>query len=313
MNPMRPCQDRVAGARTIDRRAGLRSWTPPVAYFFAWLTAWHASSCCQAEDRQEIGREAESQAKAESGLATQLARDELDKWHLRAASGEPATLTLIDEPVLRWTNPYVGRVYGSVFLWTADGRPAVIASVFKWFSPRDEFYIELKSLSPERLIGSRGGREVWPSRPAKIAWSVLTGAAAPRDSARERLQQMRELARDFSAELIDRRNDADGRKVQLRLLPQPIFRFDEQKRLSSDGAVFCFVQGTDPEVLLMLQVDRNGASPEWAYSLARLNTDELTVRHGSAEVWHVEPLDFAKKGPDDDYVLFRIFDDGVRQ
>ena len=310
---MRPRQDRVAEARTFDRPPGVRSRMPLVACFLAWLTAWHASSCCHAEDRQEIGSQAESEAKVESGLATQLARDEVDKWHLRAASGEPATFTLIDDPVLRWTNPYVGRVYGSVFLWTTDGRPAAIASVFKWFSPRDEFYIELKSLSPERLSGSRGGREVWQSRPAQIEWSVLTGAAAPRDSARERLQQMRELARDFSAELIDRRDDADGRKVQLRLLPQPIFRFNEAKRPSSDGALFCFVQGTDPEVLLLLQVDRKGASPEWEYSFARLNTDELKVRHGSEEVWHVEPLDFTRKGPDDDYVLFRISDDGVRR
>ena len=310
---MRPRQDRVTNAGRVDRRSRLGSW--PAVFLFAWMSTWHASSCCQAEDRQPISapEEAESQAKAESGIAVQSARDEVDRWHLRADNGQSTALTLVNEPVLRWTNPYVGRVYGSVFLWTIDGRPAAIASAFKWFSPREEFYIELKSLSTDRLSGSRGGRQVWRSRPAPMEWSVLAGAPAPRDSARERLQQMRELARDFSAELIDRRTDSDGRKVQLRLLPQPIFRFNETKRSSPDGALFCFVQGTDPEVLLLLQADRGAASPEWEYSLARFNTDELTVRHGSDPVWHVESTDFANKEPDDDYVLFKIYGDDAQR
>jgi hypothetical protein len=306
--------DHVAKGRTIGRLWATARCLSMAAYLSAWLASWHGSTCCVAEDRPKVPGAGgiDSQTKSEADDATQLARDEVEKWDLHAGGGESAKLALVSEPVLRWTNPYVGRVYGSVFLWTADGRPAAVASVFRWYSPREEFYIELKSLTPERLTGSRGGREVWRSRPAKMEWSVLTGGGAPRATARERLQQMRQLARDFSAELVDRRNDADGRKVQLRLLPQPIFRFDESKPMSSDGALFCFVQGTDPEVLLLLQVSRS-ASAEWEYSLARLNTDELTVRHRSHEVWQMDSMDFAKREQDDDYVLFKIYDDDVHQ
>lgn len=279
------------------------------AHVLVLSIAWHALPTCRAEDRPQTAPadDAEADPETEAGVAMRMARDELQKWDLKAGMEVPAKFALVNEPVLRWTNPYVGRVYGSVFLWTLDGRPAAIASAFKWFSPHQAFYIELKSLSPKSLIGSRGGREVWRSRAAPMEWSVLTDAAAPRASARERLQQMRDLARDFSAELIDRRNDADGRRVQLRLLPQPIFRFREVKPTSSDGALFCFVQGTDPEILLLFQVSRS--SPSWEYSLARLNTDALVVRHQSHEVWSVESVDFAKTNPDDDYVLFKIYDD----
>ncbi|HWB09609.1 MAG TPA: hypothetical protein VG826_10305 [Pirellulales bacterium] len=51
----------------------------------------------------------------------------------------------------------------------------------------------------------------------------------------------------------------------------------------------------------------------WEYTLARLNSDELTVRHGADKVWHVEPTDFAEKRPNDDYVLFKIYDDEVQR
>jgi hypothetical protein len=42
-------------------------------------------------------------------------------------------LVLEREPVLQWANPVVGSIHGAMFVWTADGRPQAITSVFKWF------------------------------------------------------------------------------------------------------------------------------------------------------------------------------------
>src|SRR5262245_40974641 len=39
------------------------------------------------------------------------------------------------EPILEWSNPTIGTVFGHVFLWTDHGRPAVIASWYHWLSP----------------------------------------------------------------------------------------------------------------------------------------------------------------------------------
>lgn len=137
-----------------------------------------------------IGQEAAApndSASAEADEAAELALAEVERWDFRLdRASEP--LVLIKKPVLRWTNPHVGRLYGSVFLWTTEGRPQAMASVFKWYSPREDFYFEAKSLAGDRLNASRSGLPKWRSRAADLQWSVLSEAAAPRESRRERLQ-----------------------------------------------------------------------------------------------------------------------------
>src|SRR5205085_3409638 len=49
--------------------------------------------------------------------------------------GDDKPLELRREPVLRWSNPARGEIHGNVFLWTRRGRPYVVASLHKWFSP----------------------------------------------------------------------------------------------------------------------------------------------------------------------------------
>src|SRR5262249_8733784 len=53
----------------------------------------------------------------------------------------------------RWSNPAVVSIQGGVFIWTHEGRPAAVASIFKWFHPRTEMAFEVHSLSTERLVG----------------------------------------------------------------------------------------------------------------------------------------------------------------
>jgi hypothetical protein len=253
-------------------------------------------------------QEPEPPAATEAEDAAQLVLEEAKKWSLRAGR-ETSRPELIEAPVLRWTNPHVGRVYGSVFMWTADGRPEAVASVFKWYSPHDDLYIEWKSLASNQLTFLREGRQIWRCRPAETKWIKLTDAGAPRSQPRDRLAQMRQIVRDFSAELIDRRDDPAGRRLQLRLLTQPIYRYGETKPPLTDGAVFAFVQGTDPEVLLLVEARNDAGGPHWQYAIARLNTDTLAVRRNSQEVWHVDETDFAARADDDEYVLFKVSND----
>ena len=87
------------------------------------------------------------------------------------------------------------------------------------------------------------------------------------------------LAREFSA----RTRDHKGRQWELRLLPQPLYRYESTDAEVPDGAVFAFVTsaGTDPEVFLVLEARKpaGGGEPAWQYAAARFTDLDLWVSH----------------------------------
>ena len=66
---------------------------------------------------------------------------------------------------------------------------------------------------------------------------------------------MRTLARRFSATCYYKEEI-----TQLRVLPQPLYRFSDEKRGIVDGALFALVVSNDAELLLLLEAagDRGG-------------------------------------------------------
>ena len=115
----------------------------------------------------------------------------------------------------------------------------------------------------------------------------MPDAAAVADSPARRLRQMRDLAAGFSVVLIDRRGNAEGERQNLRLLTNPIYRYASPDRGVTDGALFAFVVGTDPEALLVVEA-RGEEHDTWQYALARLNRDELAAYRQEREVWRTD-------------------------
>ncbi|MAG94065.1 MAG: hypothetical protein CMJ48_09980 [Planctomycetaceae bacterium] len=54
---------------------------------------------------------------------------------------------------------------------------------------------------------------------------------------------------------------------QLRRLSQPIYRYESDNANLLDGAMFAFVQGTDPEVFLLLEARSKGNNHQWEFAL----------------------------------------------
>jgi hypothetical protein len=207
----------------------------------------------------------------EQRLAAELSRRELSRLTVRAAGAGGALLEATPESLLKWSNPDVGRVYGDVYVWTDQGRPAAVASIYRWYSPYQSLTIEFCSLSTGGIIAEREREIVWqPPRPG-IEWCVLTGVDAPAASRPARLTQMKRIADRFAARLTDSRTDRAAADKVLRLLSRPVFRHGEGAAV--DGALFAFVVGTDPELLLMVEAD----GPGWRYALSRINRDRLLV------------------------------------
>src|SRR5262245_19751437 len=189
-------------------------------------------------------------------------------------------------PVLRWSQPVRGGDDGAVYIWLDRGRPAVIGAIFAW--PRDDglrvVVHEMHAFTSVPMHAAYKGSDVWALEKPALEFKRASGVAAPAAAPAQRLAQMRTLGREFTANSIDR----DNREWELRLLAQPLYRYELQDHPELiDGAILAFVQGTDPEILLILEACRDGDKSYWQYALARFSDFRLFVKYTGAEVWSV--------------------------
>lgn len=94
---------------------------------------------------------------------------------------------------------------------------------------------------------------------------------------------MRALAEELRAE---DQGDRD-RYTPLRLLPSAIARYGRADATPEDGVLFAFVEGTDPEVFLFIEVRAVANGPEWQYACAPMSMWPLKVAHKGRTVWEV--------------------------
>jgi hypothetical protein len=257
-----------------------------------------------------LGQVSQPQAPAESAdaaAAKERAAERLDfmkksvsvyqpTWADEATSGKPdantsqgtrAKPTLEVEPLLRWAN-LEGKGDGTLFLWTSAGRPFAIAQMFSVEDGRRWLH-EFQSLSPHLFSFLRDGRSVWSPQAAGIEFKPLPDAPPPARTAAQRLVQMHSMARLFEAS--DDYGNA-GNLWQLRLLSRPVYRYPkadtevkEAEEEVIDGAVFAFVVGTDPEMLLLFEARRNDAGFAWHYGLAPMTSFALKASLSGKQVW----------------------------
>lgn len=237
------------------------------------------------QDVKSEAKEATGQSSSElSAKRLEELRRAAEAYQITLDSEPPRRLTLKTEPVLRWSNPLRKTSDGAVFVWVADGRPEVVASLYRYDREgvlREEH--EFQSLAETGLTSSRNGETVWSPRAGGVTFAPIPDAPPPAASAAERLRQMRMLAQQFRA-FFDLPNDHS----ELRRLPQPILRYEARKADLADGALFAFVLTTDPEVLLLIEARRQGGSLAWHYAFARMSMVNLRAEHKEKRVWSVD-------------------------
>src|SRR5262245_20502304 len=84
-----------------------------------------------------------------------LARAEAARYRVVRDDDPQTKISLRETPILKWSNPSEGALFGSVMLWTVDGRPEAVASIYRWYDGKKEFHAEFKSLSTHPLKTTR--------------------------------------------------------------------------------------------------------------------------------------------------------------
>lgn len=236
--------------------------------------------------RGEPGSEAE-QAPSKSDKFLKLARSEAAEYEFRTGEERTVDLKFHAKPLLRWSNPVAGEIYGGLFIWTADGRPEIAASLFKWYSPYTHMTHEFQSLSTDGIVGTKNGKTIWKCRAAGIQRKPVPEALQVAGTPPRRALQMRRIAAGFSAHEIDK----EATRRELRLLRQPIYRYKSPARDVIGGGLFAFVLATDPELLLLIEARKTQDGPQWHYALARLNFVALRAEYRDKPVWRTGRLE----------------------
>jgi hypothetical protein len=233
-----------------------------------------------------------SAADPDDGLSKQMLPiylKEAGEYSIAVESEPKKLLELKKVAVFEWSNPVrSGLQQGVMFLWLRDGRPAALGSF--WSQPEDrkiigrKLYHEFHALDAEKLVVTRpdGSLNEWKPQ-AGLTRSLLPDAGTPAASPASRLLQMRKLAQEFTGHSIDEQK----KRLDLRLLPAPLYRYPERKAGVVDGALFTLVSsdGTDPEVLLVIEAKNDGGKLRWEYACGRFSDRSLYVQRNEKEVW----------------------------
>ncbi len=209
--------------------------------------------------------------------------DESLSWEELYTNEQSAT-PMTARVAMRWANNTRGSEDGMTVLYLADGRPEAVCCFYPW---EKSLHHEFDSLSRGTLIARRDGAVVWRPEKPGVQFQSIPDADVPAEMPAARLRQMKTLANQFSSTMLGWRADKSDRE-SLRLLPQPLHRYDSKRSDLLDGAVFAFVQGTDPESLLLLEAFKVGNRFEWQFAFARRTSGELEGRHKDTIVWHAD-------------------------
>jgi hypothetical protein len=250
-----------------------------------------------AADDAEAAKKFRAAAKASAGA-----------YELRAESAEGRKLELREEPLLRWSNPLGGRnAHGDVFLWIDEGRPAAVLSLYEYNTPTGtvQQHHEFCSLATTAIVGKGPANRNWSPAEPGITLAVVPKAPPPAVTAIRRLSQMRDIGSRIRGAKVTRE---EQEKRDLRLLPQPLWRYSSKHHGIVDGALFALVEATDPEAFVLLEARESGGKTEWHYAFARMNSLWLGAQLDDASVWEVDQLPWSEvmRRGDKTYMVFPI-------
>lgn len=199
-------------------------------------------------------------------------------------------------PVIRWRNVVRGQEGEAMMvIWAHNGRPTAIASIYPW---EKKMTHEFDSLSRgAKLFARDGDTVIWSPEAAGVEFKAVPKAPAPAKTPAARLLQMKTIAEGFKATMTGWAADNSDQEA-LRLLPRPLHRYDftgvkdkDRDPNLLDGALFAYVLGTDPEVVMVLEAVGPADKAEWQCAFVRATSGGLEVKLGDDVMWS------AKKHP----------------
>ena len=186
------------------------------------------------------------------------------------------------DPLFRYDDETRGYIDGTVWRLGATGRPRAIITTelhpnYRGGGPRVVY--DALSINREPFAAT-STKFIWnPTGPA-VEMKPSPAGPAPAATAAQRMSQIKELSRRFTA--TQDIEETERVLVQLRRLPREIDRYQPTSHGKADGAIFLFVNGRNPGLVLLVETD--GTS--WSYGVGRLSQPStLTMKLDDEVVW----------------------------
>lgn len=166
----------------------------------------------------------------------------------KQATNEP--VERIKLPIFRYNSP--SRLYqdGSIWAWGKQGRPLVVMEMFTVNARKPTWVQGCVLTSTELVEASRLNDRIWYPRGVGVQFKPLPDASVPSDRENLRLRQMKRLARRFSAHQFW---DPNNTRYDLRLLVQPVHRYNDPDKGLVDGSMYLMAHEIEPEVIIMIE------------------------------------------------------------
>ncbi|HJS07480.1 MAG TPA: hypothetical protein VJ809_07455 [Pirellulales bacterium] len=212
--------------------------------------------------------------------------DHAAQYRLAPKDKPDAALKMLPNAVFRHSQPVRGDDIGAVYLWVDEsGLPGALGTVFAYsYGGPGERWVahEFHSLASTPLMGKWRDASAWSPAEPGVEWKEVPKAPPVVASATARLRQMREIGRRVAVQSTD----ANDSRWELRLITQPIYQYTARQPADTlGGGVFLFCQGTDPEVILLLEAREVDGRQTWHYALAPFTDYGLSVSLDGNEVW----------------------------
>jgi hypothetical protein len=232
----------------------------------------------------------------EKKRALQQARNYLEKFIV--TDRDETKYEPLEEPLLASSDMARGEL-GWTWAFGRTGRPVAVMELYKSTGP-EQRWLQALTLTSDHLVEARlPNGPLWSPQTLQLHLRDLPNSPPPSERSTVRQRQAKLLARRFDAHEFW---DPNNSRFELRLLQTPLHTYDDEQNGIVDGAIFAFVHGTNPEVLLLIEAHRSQDQMRlWKYGLARIGSAELHVELDGEEVWHLDRAEGVVGRPIDPY------------
>lgn len=260
----------------------MRLTSKTLAVVFVLLVAFPAGVPYAAAQEQQRAA-AEDAAETEQRKQTrQRMLERFSKLRALVRVGEKEKeIERVDDPVFSYAEPTreTGGI-GTLWVFGSKGRPAALLAQSK-ADGRPVWGYELAALLEGVSVEMHDGWKWTPKSALKM--TPLESGPPPADSEVRRLTQIKSLVEQFSLS-----EEYGGESFELRLLPRPVYRYQDLDDGLIDGALFIFAHGTNPEAVAVIECREETKGPVWSYGFLPLAGAAVTAKLDGKAVWTKE-------------------------